>query len=258
MQPKAKKALRVTANVFGWIFLVLALLMTIMAFAAQASSTGIPKIGKVCFLTVQSDSMKGEGGFKKGDMIICKTLSEEEQMHLSLGDVITFETDKILQDSDGNRMKAFNTHKIVEVRSDVSGDPTYVTQGINPEMSQYADGEIRHTEALALWTGKKIVGIGSVIDFLQSQLGFFLCVVLPLGVFFLYELFVMINTVMKIKNKGKRQITAEDEELIKQRAVEEYLRQQGLTPTTATPTATATDETATKETEPSDNGESVK
>ena len=37
---------------------------------------------------------------------------------------------------------------------------------------------------------------------------------------------MFIKTLLTVKNEGKKVITAEDEELIKQRAIEEYLRRQ--------------------------------
>ena len=49
---------------------------------------------------------------------------------------------------------------------------------------------------------------------------------LPLVAFFVYQLVVFIKNVVQVKNADKKVITAEDEELIRQRAIEEYLRQQ--------------------------------
>ena len=37
---------------------------------------------------------------------------------------------------------------------------------------------------------------------------------------------IFIRTVLSLKNEGKKVISAEDEEMIKQRAIEEYLRRQ--------------------------------
>ena len=64
------------------------------------------------------------------------------------------------------------------------------------------------------------------MSFLQSSLGFGLCILLPLALFFVYELVIFIRTVLSLKNEGKKVISAEDEEMIKQRAIEEYLRRQ--------------------------------
>ena len=49
---------------------------------------------------------------------------------------------------------------------------------------------------------------------------------LPIVLFFLYELAVFILTLVKVRNADKKIITAEDEEMIRRKAVEEYLRQQ--------------------------------
>lgn len=49
---------------------------------------------------------------------------------------------------------------------------------------------------------------------------------MPLVIFFGYEVYVFVKTVLSVKNEGKKVITAADEELIKQRAIEEYLRSQ--------------------------------
>jgi signal peptidase len=73
--------------------------------------------------------------------------------------------------------------------------------------------------------GAKLSGIGTVISFLQTSKGFLLCIVLPLLLFFLYELYRFIIAFINLKNNGKKQLTAAEEELIKQRAIEEYLRQ---------------------------------
>ena len=222
MNPKTKKTIKIVVDVLLWIFLAFSLLMTILAFTAQASSAGFPKLGSSCLLTVQSDSMAEPGGFYKGDLIIGKTLTDEQKQNLQVGDVVTYYMD--LTPSDGIDNKELNTHRIVRVDTDANGSVIYYTKG---DHNSLEDGEpIRWNAVEAIWTGTRIAGIGAVIGFLQSPTGFLICVVIPLLLFFLYELYVLIFTVIQIRNKGKRQITAADEELIKQRAIEEYLRQQ--------------------------------
>ena len=222
MNPKTKKTIKIVVDVLLWIFLAFSLLMTILAFTAQASSAGFPKLGSSCLLTVQSDSMAEPGGFYKGDLIIGKTMTDEQKQNLKVGDVVTYYMD--LTPSDGIDNKELNTHRIVRVDKDAAGRVIYYTKG---DHNSLEDGEpIRWNAVEAIWTGTRIAGIGAVIGFLQSPTGFLICVVIPLLLFFLYELYVLIFTVIQIRNKGKRQITAADEELIKQRAIEEYLRQQ--------------------------------
>lgn len=223
MNQKVKKVVKIVVNVLLWIFLVLALLTTIVAFSAQASNAGYPKFGDTCFLTVSSESMDGPDGFKKGDLIICRVLGEEEKKELEVGDVVTYFTDLVGDGIDG---KVLNTHRIIEKRVSEGGVITYVTQGDNREVSFVPDSPIGLDDIEAIWTGKRIGGVGSALNFLRSSTGFLVCIVLPLAAFFIYELVIMIITINKIRNKGKKQITKEDEELIKQRAIEEYLARQ--------------------------------
>ena len=213
MNQKAKKITKIVVNVLLWIFLILSLLMTILAFSAQASNAGYPKLGKTCLLTVLSDSMNGPDGFKKGDLIICRALDDDEKKDLQVGDVVSFYADLV---GDGN--KALNTHRIIERNVDEGGNVTYVTQGDNREVSFVPDSPIGVDQIEAIWTGKRIGGLGSVIQFLQSSTGFLVCIVLPLAAFFM--------TINKMRNKDKKQITQEEEEMIKQRAIEEYLAKQ--------------------------------
>ena len=49
---------------------------------------------------------------------------------------------------------------------------------------------------------RRLVGIGNVLAFLSSKLGFGLCIILPLFLFFAYELFVFIKTLLTVKNEG--------------------------------------------------------
>ncbi len=237
----AKKVLRIVGNVLIWIFIIFAALTTVLAFAAQSSGDGIPAIAGRAILTVQSESMNRsageqavkdgklvledgwEKGFNQGDIIIGRKLQPEEQKALKVGDIVTFKT-SILGD-DGNMHEALNSHRIVEVQG--SGDDVmYVTRGDNPETNQKDDDPISWRIVICKYTGTRLPGLGKVLDFLQTSTGFLVVIVLPLVAFFVFELVVFIRKFLKVKNAGKKQITAADEEVIKQRAIEEYLKQQ--------------------------------
>ena len=64
-----------------------------------------------------------------------------------------------------------------------------------------------------------------MINFLRSRLGFFICIVLPLILFFLYELYNFINILVTERAK-KAPVAKETEEEIKRRAIEEYIKSQ--------------------------------
>ena len=224
---KYKKVLKIVLNVLIWVFVVFSLAMTVLALAAQSNSDGVPAIGGKCFLTVSSDSMSPT--FEKGDLIFGKMMTTEEKMALKEGDVVTF-----YADLDGNGSTELNSHRIVGINYKDDGTvDSYVTQGDNTETNVAEDKEpVRWQYVICKWTGKKVANIGGFISFLQKPKGFLILIVLPLILVFLYQLYVFIKTLIDVRNKNKPQeshgISAEEEEAIKQKAIEEYIRQQQL------------------------------
>lgn len=234
MSAKAKKVIKIVVNVLLWLFLAFALFTTIMALAAQGDESGEPSLFGNYMLTVESDSMSPT--FKQGDIILCTKLSNAEKENLKEGDVITYRFTK-----DGK--PALNTHRIVQVLRDSNGKVSqFVTKGDNKETNTLIDDFSPSASAvIARWDGTKLNGLGNVLIFLQSSTGFLVCIVIPMILFFLYEVYRFIRTLLAVKNEGKKVITAEDEALIKQKAVEEYLRQQAeqkAQSTTDTPSET--------------------
>ena len=235
-QTKAKKIGGIVVNVILWLFVVFAVIITVIAFSASSNAKNVPTIGGKCYLNVQSDSMNGEkpewvpenkySGFKKGDLIIGKYIAESDEAidALEKGDIVTYEWDI---NGDGQISTGeYNTHRISDIYRDDGGHVVSLfTIGDNRNMSLVTE-QVQRSGLIAVYTGKKSSGIGSMLNFLSSQLGFGLCILLPLVLFFGYELFVFIKTVIKVKNEGKKVITSADEEIIKQKAIEEYLRQQ--------------------------------
>ena len=203
-----KKVLKVVLNVIVWIVLILALLITIMVFSSGRNN-GVANLLGYIPMTVESDSMKPT--FSKDDLIICKEV--DDIYDLKEGDVITFWT--II---DGKKVK--NTHRIVTL-NEFEGTRSFVTRGDNNNQDDtlpaYA-GDI-----IGKWTDVKLNGFGKVMNFLRTKTGFFICIVIPMAIFFLVELYKFIVTLVELK---KPQLTADDEEEIKKRAIEEYLASQ--------------------------------
>jgi len=218
MSAKTKKILKIVLNAVLWLFLAFSVFMTIIAISAANSDDGLPSIGGKAYISVLSDSMNPT--FKKGDLIVCEKLTSTQKAELVVGDVITYKADL---NGDGTA-NDINTHRIVEVVND-GGNVYYKTQGDNTVTNPNVDTSLVHySEVLAKYTDKNIGGLGSVLTYLRSPSGFMVCVVIPLAIFFLYELYSFIATI--IKAKVKKEITPKEEDEIKKRAVEEYLKQQ--------------------------------
>ena len=232
---KTKKIIDIVVNVVLWLFVIFSIFVTVVAVSVDKDGENVPIVGGKCYLTVLSTSMEGKkpdgiaadkpSGFNKGDLIIAKYIGKdpEAKTKLGIGDVISFRFDV---NNDGKIDKGeLNTHRIVDLVKDGEGNVTgYITKGDN-NLTNDAN-PVYFGDIVAVYSGRRLVGIGNVLTFLSSKLGFGLCIILPLFLFFAYELFVFIKTLLTVKNEGKKVITAEDEELIKQRAIEEYLRRQ--------------------------------
>ena len=221
MNPKVKKGLKITGNVLFWIFFALALSMTIFAFTSRASATGAPQFGNKVLLTVESESMTGT--FDKGDLIVCEVRDENQVVDYEVGDVITF----VYNGPETEYENKVISHTIVgKYGSGV--DAKYTTQGDNkatnprPEQVPTSLDNIK-----AKWTGKRIPVLGSIIGFLQSTIGFLVCVVIPLALFFIYEVVQLILIIRDMRGKKTmKNISKEQEEMIKQKAIEEFLKKQ--------------------------------
>lgn len=233
---KGKKIAGIVVNVILWIFVAFCVFVTVVVASANSNAKNVTEIGGKCYLNVLSDSMNAEkpegvpedkpSGFKKGDMLISKYIAEDDEAidSLQVGDIITFEWDI---NGDGSLSKGeYNTHRIVEIERNGNEITSVTTRGDNTEYSKGQVEKVRRSSIIAVYTGKKAAGIGSVFTFLSSRLGFGLCILLPMAAFFIYEAVVFAKTLISVKNDGKKVISAADEEAIKQKAIEEYLRRE--------------------------------
>lgn len=222
-----KKVLSVTANVLIWAFVAFSLLITILVFSAQGSKDGVPSVFGKSLISISTDSM--EGTFDVGDLVLMTKITDKEKESLVAGQIITFHA-PIDIDGDGI-IGDLNTHRIYEADHERR---TFVTQGDhNPHPDNVgSNGYVVHySDVIGICEEDDCFsGLGGVIAFLRSSLGFFLCIVCPLILFFLYELYNFITIV--VTERTKKTIAAAnaapvvDEEEIKRRAVEEYLAKQ--------------------------------
>jgi signal peptidase len=174
MKTKTNKGLKIAGNIAIWLIFAIALVTVIVSLN---TSNGFPSIFGVGYLSVQSDSMEGEDGFYEGDLIfVTKTQPTDV---FEVGDVVTFKTTIA-------GVETLNTHRIVSYTT-LADRRYYITKGDNEE-SPDLDAITSEDDIIALYTGFRIGKMGKVSDFIQSQLGFFLCIVLPLALVFIYQL----------------------------------------------------------------------
>lgn len=207
-----KKVLNIVLDIVIWVFVAFAALITFLVFTSTQNEEGIPSIGNRMLFTVQTDSM--EPTIKVGDVVLSKKV--EDFTKLKKDDIITFYMDN------GQGETIVNTHRIVEAKDNGNGNYSFVTKGDHNPAND--NGEAHISDIIGVYTGR-IPLMGKAIDFLKTKTGFFVCIMLPLIAFFLYELIRFIMVVMEGK-KESASLSAEDEEAIKKKAIEEYLAKQ--------------------------------
>lgn len=219
-----KKVLKRIVNIVVDIFVVLILMVSILVvmLSLTTKSSGVPNILGIAPLSVQTASM--EDSINPGDLIFCDVAEEDEEYQV--GDIVTFPIEI-------NGEQVLNTHRIVEVVKD-ENITYYRTQGDNKETNPEPDEELQTASTIvAKYTGTKISGLGNVLSFIRTQLGFFLCILLPMIIFFIYEAVrVVMNLMAYSKEKAfeEAQSTVNNSELTeeqKKQAIEEYLASLG-------------------------------
>lgn len=221
MKSKVGKIINTIVDIIVVLILIVSILMVVLSLTTK--SQGVPNIFGYAPMSVESYSM--EPTINKGDLIIGKVTNDIDYEY-KVGDIVTFPIE-----IDG--IQTFNTHRIIEVIPD-DGITYYKTQGDNKDTNPVADDEMQTSSSIvAVYTGTKIPAIGNIFGFIRTQLGFFLCVLLPMILFFVYE---AIRVVMNLLAYNKEKTLAQAKEAVqnaelteeqKQRAIEEYLASLG-------------------------------
>ena len=205
-----KKVVGIVINVILWLFVVFAALTTVVVFTGT-SNNGVGNLFGYMPFSIQTQSM--EPTIKAGDVVIGK---EVDFNTLKEGDIITYWTTV-------DEQKILNTHRITKVISNGKGSvPSFKTKGDNNQIED--EYTVEAADIVAKYNSK-ISGLGKAVDLLETQKGFFICIVLPLILFFLYKLYHFIKVLVTVKQE-KAGLSKEDEEELKKKAVEEYLAKQ--------------------------------
>lgn len=178
----AKKGITVVISVALWIIILLAALFAFTTLATRDEGN-VSSLAGFTPMVVESDSMAPT--FSKGDLIVIKKC---DTASLNEGDIITFHT--II-----NNEYALNTHRIESI-AEMNGARSYVTKGDNNDIADthvIADGDI---------VGKyvtRVPGLGKVMNFLSGSVGFLVLIVLPLLLFFIYQVYNLIMVSINLK-----------------------------------------------------------
>lgn len=212
-----KKILNIVIDIIVVLILIVSILVVVLSLTSKSS--GVPNILGIAPLSVQSNSM--EDTFTTGDLLLSQVTNDPGETY-EVGDIVSFPIDV-------NGESVLNTHRIVEVIED-DNITYYRTQGDNKNTNPEPDIDLQTASTIvAKYTGTKISGLGNVLSFIRTQLGFFLCVLLPMIIFFVYEAIRVVMNIIAYNNEkaiNNAQATVQNSELTeeqKQKAIEEYL-----------------------------------
>mgnify|MGYP004552186903 FL=1 len=169
-------------SVVLWAVILLAALFAFTTLATK-DTNHVASLAGYTPLSVVSDSMSPT--FDAGDLIIIRKC---DPATLQEGDIVTFHT--II-----NNEFSLNTHRITEIQED-GGARSYVTKGDNnaiADVHMITDGDI---------VGRFVTRLpkfGKVVDFLSSSMGFLLVIVLPLLIFFVYQVYHLVTVSIDLK-----------------------------------------------------------
>lgn len=177
-----KKAASIVLSVIMWIIILVAALYAFTTLATHEDGS-VSDIAGFTPLAVQSDSMSPT--FNKGDLIFIQKCDTSK---LEVGDIVTFHT---IIDNE----YALNTHRIDSI-DELNGMRSFTTKGDNNDVVDthvISDGDI---------VGKYLFAIphmGKVMDFLSSSMGFLIVIVLPMLLFFIYQVYHLVVVGMNLK-----------------------------------------------------------
>ncbi len=208
--------------------IILTLIMILNPKQDDVSTVGIK------LLPVLTDSMDGSRvidgkeykGFPAGALVIAK--SPKNRDNLQVGDVVTFQ----MRNSENELV--LNTHRIIEVVEIEPGVKKYRTQGDNPNAT--VDSTLKLPGDIKAVYVTHINGLGKALTWIRDGYHFIYIIIIPLGLLLIYNIYLVAQIVVENKMKKAKAAAAEsakqealasiDEEEIKKRAIEEYLKSQ--------------------------------
>lgn len=183
MNESIKRTGTIVISAVLWIIILIAALYAFTTIATR-DNQNVSSIGGYTPMVVKSDSMAPT--FEKGDLIFIKKCDTTK---LEVGDIICFHT---IIDNE----YALNTHRIKEIAA--QGDVrSYTTMGDNnkgiADQHIISDGDI-----VGKYVGH-LSKMGNVMNFLSSSSGFLIVIVIPMLLFFIYQVYNLIMISVRLK-----------------------------------------------------------
>lgn len=182
---KGKKILKIIFGVIIWTIIIIATLITISTLRTRGRE--VPNVFGYVPLVVKSESM--EPKIMTGDLIVTKEYNPNKR-ELKEKDIISFYAEI-------QNQRVVITHRIEHIIN-INGMVAYVTKGDNNKISD--ENQVAPGDVIAVYDGFRIPYLGTLINFIKTKVGFICCVILPLALFFIYQLYQFIVLLFEYKD----------------------------------------------------------
>ena len=229
-KPVSKKK-RILNGVFLGLQIALVVLSIVICLVVILNPNSQEKVSPVGIklLPVLTGSMDGneKDSFAPGALVVATTPKNHGE-NLKVGEIVTFTQ----RNEETNEMMLV-THRIVEVVQIDESVYKYKTKG---DANALADEALKLPGDILAVYAFHINGLGAALTWIRDGYHFIFVIIIPLGLLLIYNIYLVAQIVVEGKMKKARAAAAEsakqaalasiDEEEIKRRAIEEYLKNQ--------------------------------
>lgn len=171
-----KKVLKILGIILVTIYSIIAITLTICLL--NYNDYKVTEFGDKSLIIVKDDNLNPT--YKKGDLIIVTKNSSNE---VNKGDKIFF------YDVIDKNTVDINIGNVIDKQNLNSKEAIYTMNGNYTLNQEYFIGKTS--------TSKVYHNIGSVLNILESRLGFLFIIIFPILIFFIYEIFMIIQEIKK-------------------------------------------------------------
>lgn len=172
MQTQKKKmtAFNIVSIVLCLIFIPVIVINLTLVIHSYTNPDALPSAFGIKPAIVLSGSM--EPTIQTGDLVFIHETDAAPQV----GDVICYMT------SEGSAV----THRVTQITTDSDGNVQYITQGDANNTEDSVPVSLGQIEGI--WQGQRFGGVGNALLFMQTPVGIIVCLVCPLIVFVLWDI----------------------------------------------------------------------
>lgn len=181
-------------KVFEYLISIIMIFLMFLAgiivyFSFHINRDGLVEFNNKVLISINSNDMSS--AILKGDLIV---LDEVELSNFQINNVVAY----FSSDNDGN--KIVKVARIIDGKVENNSDYQFLMKADNSMHKEYVDGD----KLIGRWTSTKIPFFGFVLMFLLSKKGYILGFVLPLTVYFIYQVVCLV--ISYVSDKSDREV----------------------------------------------------